>query len=75
MKNIVLWVFKQFVLRITETSTWISSIGLILFSFEFTNILTYFFIFGIFTTEAWFDNFAKEKGEKIKEWIRKHEVN
>jgi hypothetical protein len=66
---VLIWILKVFVTKVTETSTWIGTIGLILFLFNFKDLFFIFCIFAIFVPEAWWDNYAKEKGEKIKELL------
>lgn len=73
--NILKYIFKQFILRITETSTWISAIALVLCMLEFNilnllnSFLLWFLIFGIFMPETWWDKITKEQGTQIKTWL------
>ncbi len=67
--NILLYVFKQFVLRVTETSTWISAIALILYLFASYNYVISFLVFGIFMPETWWDNITGKYGTDIKNWL------
>ena len=73
--SVLKYIFKQFILRITETSTWISAIALIFCTLEFNifklldSFLFWFLIFGIFIPETWWDNVTKEHGQKLKTWI------
>lgn len=73
--NILKYIFKQFMLRITETSTWISAIALILCVLEFNIIslldsfLLWFLISGIFLPEDLLDKVTKEQGDKLKNWL------
>jgi hypothetical protein len=66
---VLLWILKVFVTKVTETSTWIGTICLVLFLFNFKDLFLIFCVFAIFVPETWWDNYAKEKGIKIKEWL------
>ena len=67
--NILLYIFKQFVLRVTETSTWISAIALILYLFTSYDYIISFLVFGIFMPETWWDQITQEYGTKLKNWL------
>lgn len=73
--NVLKYIFKQFILRITETSTWISAIALILCLLEFNILdlldssLLWFLISGIFLPEDLLDRVTKEQGDKLKVWL------
>lgn len=73
--NILKFIFKQFILRITETSTWISAIALILCVLEFNildlldSFLLWFLIIGMFIPEDLWDKTTKEHGDKLKVWL------
>jgi hypothetical protein len=63
------WLLKLFVSRITETSTWIGTISLVLFILGLKSFLIVFLFGSIFVSEAWWDEVAKTKGEELKLWI------
>lgn len=69
MKQLLNWIVTCFINRLCETSTWISSCGLILLFLGLTQYCVLLLLIGIFIPEEVWDKFASDKGNHVKNWF------